>query len=183
MFLALLSVEATAKALSWTRGVVILRDETVRVGELSPQGTEVVLFRDQQGTVSVYAAHRVHSFRYYDAQENINRVFVSRTPTGSHTGTCQFYESVITGFVSVFRKARPNAAKPDDFVYYIAWNDRWLTLTRFRQEVFPFFRQQSRALPGLKSGLAALNPNEKDEALKMIILFNRTYASTSLAGI
>lgn len=187
-FFALALMDATAGPVIWVSGVVVLQDETVKVGELSPQAGELVLFREKNGVVSAYAAHHVLSFRFYDAKENINRVFVSRANSPSYSKAYHFYECVATGFLSVFRKPRAsyfvNAEKyGDDFIYYVAWNDRWLSLTQFRQDIFPFIRQQSRKLPALKDGLAVLNPNQRDQALKMIILFNQNYASASVAGI
>jgi hypothetical protein len=183
-----ITFSAVAHAIKWIPGVVILRDESVKSGEISLQPAETVLFRNSYGEVTVYPAHQVHSFRYHDVKENINRVFVSRIDLNTHLKSYHFYESVVSGWINVFRKVK-NSRTPisegcaDEFNYYVEWSDRWITLKHFRQVMYPVIQQSGRTSPHLSKELKGLNPNRCDEALKMIILYNQNYAGTSMAGI
>ena len=66
-----------SESLEWNAGVLVTVDGEVQQGELAFQVSEIVLLKVAD-EVTVFPAHKVHSFRYYDLEENINRKFVSR---------------------------------------------------------------------------------------------------------
>lgn len=185
-FVALLIVVSNGVcAQSWFGGSVVMKDAAVHSGLVSLQLDQLVLFKSQQGVVTVLPAHKVDYFRYFDPKENMHHVFVSRVEAENAMRKTSFYESVIRGWINVYRKQRwePDTATDEkNFAYYVEWNDQLVSLKRFRQQVYPSM-MRNLMTDAQSEDLRKLNPNNKSEALKIIQWYNKHYTTTSIAGI
>jgi hypothetical protein len=179
------NVEAS-KPLKWNAGVVVLADGSVLQGQLSLE-KEVVLFTSG-GEMTVFTAHKLKSFRYYDKEANINRKFISIQP--SNTQTRHFYEFVVVGEVSVLRKFKSNMfnihpqSDKYDFDYYIRFQNELYNISQFRKKIYP--ELVSKAGSSLLSLLTDknLNANSNADAIQIAELFNKVNGSSPvLAGI
>ena len=79
--LTILSIVICAAAhaidIVWSKGSVVLANNEVVVGDVARQGIGLLLLKDQKGTITVFPTHKVNSFRYYDADQDVNRVFIA----------------------------------------------------------------------------------------------------------
>lgn len=172
--------------LKWNVGIVVLADGSVLQGELSVE-KEVVLFLSG-GEVTVFGAHKLRTFRYYDAEANVNRKFISIQP--STIRTMQFYEMVVVGEVSVLRKFKsslfnvhPQSDKYD-FDYFIRFQSQLFDIKQFRSKIYPAL--VTRAGTTLLSPLhdQNLNPNNTADVIQIAVLFNKVIVSSpAWAGI
>lgn len=175
-----------SELLKWNAGVVVLDDGQLRQGELAFQVSEIVLFRTE-GKVTVYTANKIHSFRYYDQEQDINRKFVSRASTFGRTAI--FYEVVVVGEVSIIRKlktqiiANRKISDKDDFDYFVLFQNNLFTLGQFRNKVYPgLIAKWGQIIDLIKQ--RHLNPNQKADAIQIIQLYNKVaFAETLVAGI
>lgn len=170
----------------WSEGIIVMADGEVRQGELAFQVSDIVLFK-AAGEVTVFPAHKVRSFRYYDRQANVNRRFVSRLRSTEKTAS--FYEVVVWGEVSVMRKLNyqtiSNREKSDkyDYDYFICFQSKLVPLRNFRNQVYPNLISNSSQVERLINA-HHLNPNNQADAIQIVQLYNKaTYAATLMAGI
>ena len=176
---------SAADVVRWNQGVIVMSDGNVRQGELAYQMSEMVLFRTA-GEVSVLPAYKIHSFRYYDARENVNRKFVSRR---SLSGTMDFYEMIVVGEVSVVRRfshqviTNRKKSDIDDYDYFVCLQDNLVPLKQFRNKVYPNLLTSSHQME-IQIKTHHLNPNRKADAIQIIQLYNKaTSVETLVAGI
>ncbi len=186
LFLVAICFSASVVAsdvLKWNHGVIVMADGEVRQGELLFQVPELVLFRDNN-EVSVMAAGKVQSFRYYDAEANINRKFISH----SSGRTAAFYEVVIWGEVSVIRKLKhqliSKRKKSDaaDYDYFVSRQGSIIPLKRFGHNVYPDLVAKSQHLRKLVRE-RNLKTYDQADAIQIVQLYNRTTYNASMAGL
>ncbi len=175
-----------SESLEWNAGVLVTVDGEVEQGELAFQVSEIVLFR-AAGEVTVYPANKVHSFRYYDRNENINRKFVARP--ANYTRIASFYEVIVVGEVSVMRLLKSqritNRKKSDrdDYDYFVLFGDNLINLNQFRNKVYPDLVSSSERIVSLIKE-QHLNPHQKADAIRIVQLYNKVfYRETIVAGI
>ncbi len=175
-----------SESLEWNAGVLVTVDGEVQQGELAFQVSEIVLLKVAD-EVTVFPAHKVHSFRYYDLEENINRKFVSRA--SSLDNHFAFYEVVVSGKAGVIRKCKSirvsNQKKSDKYGYdyFVFFENNLVSLNQFRNKVYPDLITSSNQMETLIKD-HRLNPNRKADAIQIIQLYNKvSYAETVVAGI
>jgi hypothetical protein len=143
-FLAL-SMSLSASKLIWHKGSVVLADhDEVITGEISLESThDLILFRTSE-SVTVYPAHKLKSFQYYDAETNINRKFVSLKDNHGVVRSHHLYEYVLRGAFSVLRKVKGGLIKgggpyseQNDFDYYVFHKNELVSLSKFRTHIYP----------------------------------------------
>lgn len=165
---------AEAREIVWHRGSVVLASKEVIVGDVARQSFELLLLKTSDGNVTVYPAHKVSSFRYYDEQENVNRVFV--------TMANKYYERVVRGKISVFRiqkffSQEIDEKHPQFFDFFIEEQKTVYSLKSFRNKFYDRIRDE------LDVNLVSydqLDPNTSHGALSLIILYNRSLESRTV---
>jgi len=169
-----------AQQVAWVQGVVVLKDQTVIRGELSLQRGDVVLIKESDSRVQVYAAHQLQQIRYYDKVEQINRSMHSLAAKSQSFSQDRLFELVTHGSVRVWRLPSDYRwSQCDDafgYVYFVEWNDNLVPLKKFRTQIYPHMRW-SMEVP------EKLNPNNEADALQLIQYYNQQEHSTSLAGL
>lgn len=156
-----------AEDIVWHNGSVVLKTNEVVVGEVARQGLQLLLLRNSNGDVSVYPAHKVSSFRFYDKAENINRIFIA---AGN-----RYFERVVLGKISVFRiqkffDQRIREDEPNAYEYFIEEGKRVCSLKSFRRKYFDRIKEE------LELQLIShrhLDPNTSHGAVSLIILYNQ----------
>ncbi len=162
----LISFVTEAQDLIWHHGSVVLANNQVLVGNVSRGGFDLLLLKDDAGAVTVYPAHKVSSFRYYDEAHQINRSFV--------TIRNKYYERVVVGKISVFRiqkffDEKINESNADAFDFFIEAEKRIFSIKQFRKKFFDYVREELelRMIP-----YRNLDPNTRHGALSLIVLYN-----------
>lgn len=170
----------------WNKGVLVTASGEVLQGELAFQISDLVLFKTA-GEVTVFPAHKVRSFRYYDLEENINRKFVSRA--SSFDNHSVFYEVVVVGKAGVMRRLKSDMishqkiSDKDGYEYFVFFENDLVRLNQFRNKIYPNLVTSSSQVEMLIKE-HHLNPNRKADAIQIIQLYNKaTSAETLLAGI
>jgi hypothetical protein len=157
-----------AAGVVWHNGSVVLKTNQVIAGEISRQGNGLLLVKDAQGKVSVYPALKVSSFRFYDKEQDINRIFI-----GVHH---RYFERVVFGKISVLRiqkffDQRIDEKHPALYEYYIEEGKVISSLKSFRKR---YFQRIKDALDQQLVSYRHLDPNTSHGAVSMIILYNRS---------
>jgi hypothetical protein len=168
IFVFLFVISAEANDLVWHKGSVVLDTKEVVVGDLARQGFDLLLLRDSQGAVSVYPAHKISSFRYYDEAENINRAFI--VIANRH------YERVASGRISVFRiqklfDQKMNEKNADAYEYFVEEEKVVHSIKSFRKKYFDKIKEE---LDLRLVRYEHLDPNTKHGALSLILLYNQS---------
>ncbi|HZY78250.1 MAG TPA: hypothetical protein VFE50_01915, partial [Cyclobacteriaceae bacterium] len=157
-----------AKDIVWHQGAVVLSDNSVVVGDIARASFDLVLYRNSNANIQSFPAHKVSFFRYYDREEDINRIFVS-------VGR-KYYERVVTGKITVFRIQQVfdqaiDESKPALFRYYVEQGKVVCSMKRFKAKYFEVVKKQ------LDEGLISyrhLDPNTRYGALSLIMLYNKS---------
>jgi hypothetical protein len=101
-----LTTPLAARDLVWHDGSVVLASREVLTGKITMEaGFDLVLLRTADSCL-VLPAHKVLSLYFYDADENINRKFVSLKESEDARAPRHFYEVVLYGKVNVVRRLR-----------------------------------------------------------------------------
>ena len=156
----------------WSTGSVVLAGNKVVVGDLARQGAGLLLLKDAEGAITVFPAHRVNSFRYYDAEQDVNRVFVA---VGS-----RYFERVVYGKISVLRIQKFFDQKIDEkhpaaHDYFVEEKKRITTLKSFRKKYFDRIKEE---LDLRLVSYRHLDPNTSHGAVSLILLYNKLPSST-----
>lgn len=175
VFAVAVGASAYAKDITWHQGTVVLTDREVVVGEIARMSFDLLLYRSADGTVTSYPAHKVKSFRYYDEAEDINRNFVSVARKSGSQKTYKYYESVVSGKISVLRiqhffAQSIDETQPGNFSFYIAQEHVVRPMRSFRRKFFPKICQE---LDDKLISHRGLDPNTKYGVLSLIMLYNQ----------
>jgi hypothetical protein len=157
-----------ARDILWHQGSVVLSSHEVLVGEVARASVDLLLYRSEKGEVKSLPTHKVRSFRYYDREEDINRIFV---PVGR-----KFYERVVLGKISVFRIQQVfdqsiDESNPELFRYFVEQGKVVCSMKSFRKK---YFGQVKRQLDEGLISYSHLDPNTKFGAMSLIMLYNKT---------
>lgn len=186
LYLLLIISTASLAQTSWNAGVVVLKDDRVIVGDVHYQSD--VLVARIGGEITVYPAHQISSFRFYDAKENINRHYLSLRNPGFVFPVIHLYEVVTWGEVSVVRRADypllNNRKNEDEYTYYSWYQNKLISLKKFRSHIYP---QLAERYPlAIKELLATqhLNPNQLSDAIRIVKFYNQqVHARISIAAL
>jgi len=126
---------------NWFSGSVVLKNNTVLVGEISKKPIhDLILVKDQSGTHAL-PAHQVSYYRFYDSDSNINRQFLS-VHVADFFNTSKFFEIVIPGNVKILRRFHKKTPFDElneayDFDFFVFLNNTLTPLNKFKNEVYP----------------------------------------------
>ena len=158
----------------WSRGSVVDKDGQVRVGEISLQSIDLILFKaDDQ--VTVYVPHQLRSFYFFDNSIKVNRKFAS-LKVGSRR-TPLFYEVVVWGDVQVVRLAKNrNLLKHklgggSDYNYLIRRNHTYTKLDNFKRDVYGSMMEESPRLHDMVRK-QQLSPFYVADIIEIVRLYN-----------
>lgn len=182
----LVNTISSSAEVKWSQGSIVLATGEVRQGEIAFQVSEIVLFRTKN-ELTVYPAHKIHSFYYFDKPENINRKFIALSSGNGKPSA--FYEVVVWGEVKVIRKLKSSVlsnrkkSDNDDYFYFTYQQNSIVDLKDFRRKVYPnLISGNNHILNQINE--QHLNPNDDSDAIKIIRLYNKlAYTETLIAGI
>jgi hypothetical protein len=166
-----------AKDLVWHKGSVVLTTNEVVVGDIARQGFELLLLRAPEGQVSVYPTHKVSSFRYYDAEEKVNRMFIKVDR--------KYYERVSFGKITLLRIQKQFDETMDEkhsgnYDFFIQEGEKVCSLHAFRRKYFDRVKEDlSLRLVPYKH----LDPNTRYGAVSLILLYNKIEVPLASASI
>src|ERR1041385_2941016 len=157
-----------AEDVTWHEGSVVLASKEVVVGQIARQSHELLLLKNAKGEVSVLPAHKVCSFRYYDRDKNVNRIFI--------TASNKFFERVVSGKISVWRIQKffdqnIDEENTDLYDFFIEDEKTIYSLNSFRKKFFGRIKDE------LELNLVSykhLDPNTRYGALSLIVLYNKS---------
>jgi len=172
----------TVPAMVWHQGSVVLASGEVLTGEISRQSDDLILLRSA-GEMKVLPAHKVRSFRYHDAAQNINRRFLALA--AGTTAYYHFFETVTSGNLTVLRKQRMfrESIEEEDsgsFEFYIMSDGAVTLMKNFRTRYYNSIRHR---LEGNGVDISSFDPNSPADALRLILLFNQLPATRPIAAI
>lgn len=164
-----------ADAIRWSKGSVVEKDGQVKIGDISFQSIDLILFKaDNQ--IMVYTPYHIKAFFYYDESINVNRKFNSLKLEGNQSPL--FYEYVVWGKAQMMRLVKNrNLIKGKlrdtyDYEYLISWNNGYTRLKDFRHEVYPALLAESPVLEELVHD-QKLNPSSIVDVVNILKLYNR----------
>ncbi len=170
----------------WSQGVIVLKDEQVIVGEVQLH-SDVLLLKNHEATI-VYPAHQVSSFRYYDAQANINRHYLSLSDPRFVFPVLRYFEVVTCGEIAVVRRDNYpllNGGKDEtDYVYFSLKEQELVSLKKFKTRMYEELLDRYPLL--LKEYIVSqrLNPNRMGDAIRIIRFYNQqVLAGASIAAL
>jgi hypothetical protein len=189
MYLLALSMSVSAGKLVWHKGSVVLAaGDQVITGEISlAPAREGIYFRTGESLI-IYPAHKLKSFRFYDAEASINRSFVSLRDTHGVVRKHHLYEYVVPGIFSVVKSVAENLVNHNtnrgqgDFDYYIFYKNSLVGISKFRTHVFPEMLSANR-----DEVLSYVHGNNLDlnlpgSAIMIIKYFNTEVGYSALAA-
>ena len=174
LLFGLLTAQAT-DLIKWGRGSVVEKDGQVRIGEISFQSVDLILFR-ADNKVMVYTPYQVKAFFFFDQEENINRKFNSLKVNSNQVP--MFYEYVVWGKVQMVRLVknknliRGKLRDAFDYTYWVGWNDSYSRLKDFKRQVLPSLVEESPMLEQLVNA-EKLNPSSVVDIVNILKLYNR----------
>jgi len=185
LFAALLISHLVNAQYEWSDGVAVLNDSQVMVGKFS--FAHDVLLTKEEDRINVLPPHKISSFRFYDAQSNINRHYISLPSWGSLFRTPYFYEVVVWGSTSVIRKKnnlinhQSKNTEAENFEYYVLLDHEIIPLRKFRTKVYP--KLLSACSFNLEDLIARKkwNPNLSSDAIRIIQFSNQNSQEISIA--
>jgi hypothetical protein len=176
LFIAALTGSLQANDLVWHKGSIVTNDSEVLVGDVARTSFDLLLYKNSDGNVASYPAHKVSSFRYYDQAENINRAFVSVASHSMMGKTYKYYERVVYGRISVLRIQKMftptiNEKDADLYDFYIEDEKKVCSIKQFRKKYFDMIREE---LDNRLIAYRHLDPNTKHGAVSLIVLYNKS---------
>lgn len=160
-FILFASLQAFAD--EWFTGAIYLRNDVVLRGKIAIKPEyDVVLFKVGQGDeTTLYPAHKIEFFEINDPIEKSTRTFASLHIGDGPKSFYQFYEVIVDGTVSVFRRQHTMwySIHLDvvDYDYFILFEDQLYGYNRFKKKIYPH----------LKSKVTTLNQFVKDKNLSL----------------
>jgi hypothetical protein len=184
--LLVLTTQLAARDLVWHDGSVVLASRKVLTGKITIESAfDLVLLRTGDSCM-VLPAHKVLSLYFYDADENINRKFVSLKENDEARAPQHFYEVVLYGKVNVVRrlpfiKARSKEADAQDYVYFVQWENELIKLDRFKKDIYPAMLSSSGKMLGEFVSANRLDPADAAQAIRIIEYYDHTIVAGALA--
>ena len=179
---------AYGKHISWSEGVLVLRDHQVLVGEVVIEpALNVVLFR-AEGSSTFYATEKVDYVVFHDPIAGLNRMFLARQSSGPSHPSTELYEVVLRGPLSVLRKPKgsrvPALTDVNSFDYYIVSGEsvELVKLSQFNRKVLPIIESHFSKTQ-LKEIVRAqkLNLGRMSDTIRLIQYYNDWSTSTASA--
>jgi len=134
-----------------------------------------VLLVEQNNIRTVYPAHKIKSFYYYDDFSDINRRFISLQDKSTLYNHHKFFEIVVQGEVNVLRRQKTRFLYPSDaldFTYYVAYRDNVMLLKKFGRKVYPQLKTSMERLDDFVSS-NRLRAYDSSNSIRIIEYFNR----------
>jgi len=184
--LLVLTTPLAARDLEWHDGSVVLASRNVLTGKIAMEpGFDLVLLRTADSCL-VLPAHKILSLYFYDADENINRKFVSLKENENPRAPQHFYEVVLYGKVNVVRrlpfiKSRSKGADAHDYVYFVQQENALTKLDRFNKDIYPSLLSSSGSLLADFVSANRLDPTDAAQAIRIIEYYNHTQVAGTLA--
>ena len=169
------SLYTEAQSLKWYNGSVVLTSGDVIVGRMAIEPSLNVLLVQQNNIRSVYPAHKVKSFYYYDDSANINRRFISLRDKSVLYNHYQLFEIVVQGEVNVLRRQKTRSLNPSDaldFTYYVTYRDDVMLLKKFGKKVYPQLKSSMARLEDFV-GSNHLGAYNSSNSIRIIEYYNR----------
>jgi len=181
-----LSTSLYAKNLKWHEGAVVLNDDHIVTGEISIEPENDLIMLRADGSVNTYAFNKIQSFYFYDAEQNINRKFISLKDHDAAKNKSHLYEVVLRGRVNILRQPKNGLAQEsnmssDNFNYYVRMDNHLTNLTDFRKNVFPMLLHSFHDQIATFIYQNKLNPNSQDSAIKIIEFYNKQESLSTFA--
>lgn len=191
-FVTMTSATPLRTDVAWKKGVIIRNDQGVLNGEVYyDHRYDLVLLREEDGqSVRTFTARQVHSFRYYDSQDNIIHDFLvlAHHPVSPYS-VPTFYEVVTAGKVLYLRRhnrcpttpppgVSPHTVAYDYFAYY---HGQLVRSYRFEKELFSALTVESPALLTY-SRKHRLRPYDIGDQILLVTYFNR-HGTTPVAEL
>lgn len=166
----------------WYNGSLVLKSNEVLKGKISVEAAhDMILFR-QDGRLMVYTADKIQSVFFYDADENINRKFISFTQKINSFSASYLYEVVAFGEIKILRKLLFPSADPKDnknsYHYFVLAQNELITFNKFRTKVFPNLLKVSESLSEFIRE-SRFNPNLTGDIIKIVEHYNNEVRSGS----
>jgi hypothetical protein len=167
----------SASAEEWYSGSIYLKNDQVLKGKvlLKPE-YDVVFFKlGDEEEVAVFPAYKIHVLNLFDPIEKATRKFVSLHVGVGAKSFYQFYEIVVDGAVSVFRRQHTMwysiHLDAVDFDYFILYQDELFSSHRFKRKIYPQLEKKHRSLPKYVAE-NDLNLSRLRDVLKAIEFYN-----------
>lgn len=159
----------------------------VLTGEIAlEENFDLILFK-QQGQVQVLNAHRLESVFFYDSLLQMNRTFISIREVSLSGSNFGLYEVVVTGEVKLIRHLKDYAAtlssQVDDYVYYVHNQEQLVLLQFFSEKVYADLVVRGGEHLKQYEKINRLNPHHADDAVKLIIKFNKIVRETNSSSM
>jgi hypothetical protein len=139
----ILFVSPQAFAEEWFSGTIYLRNDMVLRGTISIKAEyDIVLFKIGEGDeTTLYPAYKIEFLEINDPVEKITRRFASLHIGDGAKSFYQFYEVVVDGPISIFRRQHTMwySIHLDmiDYDYYILFEDQLYGPNRFKRKIYP----------------------------------------------
>lgn len=183
--LLVLTTPLAARDLVWHDGSVVLASRKVLTGKITMEpGFDLVLLRTADSCL-VLPAHKVLSLYFYDADENINRKFVSLKENEDTRAPQHFYEVVLYGKVNVVRRLPFTSvgragSDAQDYLYFVQWENELVKLSQFKKYIYPSLLSAGETLSEFVSA-NKLDPADAAQAIRIIEYYNHTHVAGTLA--
>jgi hypothetical protein len=140
------SMQAFAE--EWFSGTLYLRNDIVLRGTISVKPEyDIVLFKIGEGEETIlYPAHKIEFLEINDPIEKATRRFASLHIGVGPKSFYQFYEVIVDGPVSVFRRQHTMwysiHLDTVDYDYFILFEDQLYGYNRFKKKIYPHLNAQ-----------------------------------------
>jgi hypothetical protein len=178
------SLYTEAQSLKWFDGSVVLTSGDVINGKMVVEPSLGVLLVQQNSLRTVYPAHKIKSFYYYDDFSDINRRFISLLDKSRLYNHHQFFEIVVQGEVSVLRRQQTRSLHPSDaldFTYYVSYRDDVMLLKKFGRKVYPQLRTSMERLEDFVAS-NHLRAYDSSNSIRIIEYYNRQLRADMLTA-
>lgn len=118
---------------------MVLVSKKVITGQIAVEPVHDIILAQEGDLRTVYPAHKIQSFYFYDQAANINRRFVSIKEHDIGTRH-QLFEVVLSGKVVVLRRQKTkgfSASDALDFTYHIKYDNALVPLRKFNRKIYP----------------------------------------------
>lgn len=172
--------------LEWFDGSLVLLNGEVRVGRIALEIDHDMVLFEEQGSRTVYPAHKIKSLYVYDKNSDINRRYVSLKQQDGARSDHHLYEIVIAGEVDIIRRKKSALLSMEgdalDYNYFIRYDDVLTPLKKFKKNVYPMLQAQSGKRLDIFIAMNRLQSNLPINSIRIIEYYNTLFvADESLA--